>query len=370
MVKSVHFQVFKAYKMKIVNTIMKSVFANYAKKHWPELDWIVIGNQSDFEEKEFDLKKDFKIISDIIVEYEVWIIHRLFTEFAPLIMSFRKANKTVIIQTWGPDYLRGTGKYPIDKLEPLTRQWWIQQYHHTGFKKVWRELIVWKRWQRQIQQCLQLANSVHFCLPTETTGSLKIIESNLRFVYEPMSGSCSKRASIANTRKVLLGNSGDPTNNHLDALHALSHNCPDLENVLIPLSYAAPPGYAEIVEAEAQKLFGKSRVVILKDFLKPSEYNDVIQDYGTVMLYHIRQQAVGNFLIALEAGNNIILNRNGLLQKYALLNGIDLSQMVLEQPRYTAAHRAHLLSIFSRESTEEFLAEVKRFALLKHVTPK
>ena len=309
---------------------MKGVFSSYAKEQFREERWLAMvdSRSSRRELDEYNAVADMEVLEDIILAYDVWIIHRLYLEFEPLIKKAKSRGVKVVIQTWGPDYMHVTAQYPLDVLLPKSKLWWEGYYSHSGLRKLYREWIVWPRKAKRIRKVLSMADSVHFCLPSETTGVSGIHESpNCRFSYTPAPSDIISPSSTPSEDWVILGNSGDPTNNHLDALHKLKERFVPVERLLIPFSYAAPAGYLETVHQEDVELFGAERVEVLSDFLQPDEYITKIAPFGTLMLYHKRQQAVGSFLLALQQGKTILLHSEGKLNQWLLSDfGLDFGE--------------------------------------------
>lgn len=106
--------------------------------------------------------------------------------------------------------------------------------------------------------------------------------------------------------KILLGNSADPSNNHIsiiDLLHGL-----DLDyEVIVPLSYSGSEEYKNYVLSYGKQLLGE-RFVPLTKFLSQDEYLDLLLQVDVAIMNHYRQQAVGNIRILLAAGKKVYLN--------------------------------------------------------------
>ena len=339
---------------------MKTVFSSYSKKQFHGERWLTIVATSESSKPELDeynVEADIRSLEAVILTYDVWIIHRLYTEFETLIRKAKSKGVKVVIQTWGPDYLPVTAHYPIDVLLPKSRLWWENFTSHRNMRKLYREWIVWPIKAMKIKRMLSMADSVHFCLPSETTGVKGIHESpNCRFNYTPQPSEVESSSFRPSEDWVILGNSGDPTNNHLDALHELKEKSIPIERLLIPLSYAAPLGYLETVRHEAITLFGAEKVEVLSDFLKPDEYASKISSFGTLVLYHKRQQAVGNFLLALQQRKKILLHSEGKLNQWLVSDfGLDLGEPKWGSTQITNVTSELILKYFSNEMSKHFI---------------
>lgn len=108
-------------------------------------------------------------------------------------------------------------------------------------------------------------------------------------------------------RDILIGNSATPSNNHLDLFAQLARR-DDLSGrtLVVPLSYG-DPAYADVVAKAGQDMFGPM-FMPLRRYLPRREYLQVVGSCGTVVMNHVRQQAVGNLLIAGLAGARLFLN--------------------------------------------------------------
>lgn len=107
-----------------------------------------------------------------------------------------------------------------------------------------------------------------------------------------------------NHNRILLGNSGASTNNHIEALQYL-HKIKYGGEIFCPLSYNASENYLMNVCLFGDKLFG-SRFIPLKNFMPLNEYQEIINSCGVIWMNHKRQQAAGNLLFLFMAQKIII----------------------------------------------------------------
>jgi dTDP-N-acetylfucosamine:lipid II N-acetylfucosaminyltransferase len=114
---------------------------------------------------------------------------------------------------------------------------------------------------------------------------------------------------------ILIGNSADPSNNHLDIFYKLSKL--DLQNkkVYVPLSYGGNENYKLKVIEIGTQLFG-DKFHPLTDFMSLVDYNNILLSCGTLIFNHIRQQGVGNIIIMGHLGAKIFLNKKSPVYKY------------------------------------------------------
>ena len=110
-----------------------------------------------------------------------------------------------------------------------------------------------------------------------------------------------------NLDRLLLGNSGDPTNNHMEALRHLD-KIKFKGEIICALSYGGSKRYVEHVIELGTKLFG-ARFIALKTFMPLKEYQDIINSCGMIWMNHKRQQAAGNLLVSFLSNKIIIMDQ-------------------------------------------------------------
>jgi hypothetical protein len=104
---------------------------------------------------------------------------------------------------------------------------------------------------------------------------------------------------------ILVGNSADPTNNHLEIFEKL-HQYRD-ENVMIycPLSYG-PTEYAERMAKLGKEMFGDKFIPLL-DFMPFEKYLELLGQIDIAVFAHRRQQAMGNTITLLGLGKKVAM---------------------------------------------------------------
>lgn len=105
---------------------------------------------------------------------------------------------------------------------------------------------------------------------------------------------------------IQVGNSANPTNNHIDLYELISKlNLHDTK-IYSFLSYSGSQGYIENVKKYGEKLFGNNYIAIT-DFLPLHEYKNIVRRCNNVVMGHERQQAMGNIYTAIWAGCKVYL---------------------------------------------------------------
>lgn len=117
---------------------------------------------------------------------------------------------------------------------------------------------------------------------------------------------------------ILLGNSASYTNNHLDAFDSLSVLDLNGKKIITPLSYG-DMDYRNLIVSEGHKNFGDTFVPLI-DFMPIDEYIAVLQSCSIVVMNHLRQQALGNIVIALYLGAKVFLDKRNPIYQFFIKN--------------------------------------------------
>lgn len=159
---------------------------------------------------------------------------------------------------------------------------------------------------------------------------------------------------------ILLGNSDTITNNHFEAIDALSGLDLSGRRVLCPLSYEKG-AYARDVAFYGTERLGKAFRPLL-DFLPRTEYNRLLTGVGYAVMNHNRSQALGNITALLNAGTKVFMSRDSTLYRFLSGSGFsistteDLKQGSCFSPlseEQTSKNRSLLLKHFGREAQKE-----------------
>lgn len=164
---------------------------------------------------------------------------------------------------------------------------------------------------------------------------------------------------------VIIGNSGDATNNHLDVLQLLKKNNCTIEGlVIIPLSYGCDNKYADKVYNFANDIY-PNKVNALRQFMPLNEYLDLISNCRIAIYAHKRQQASDNIFLQLMYGAKVYMSEDSLAFHYLKRIGLkifslerDLSSFKEDISDEDILINRQILS--SRYSTSKLLDRVKK----------
>ena len=104
---------------------------------------------------------------------------------------------------------------------------------------------------------------------------------------------------------ILVGNSADPSNNHIASLEKLLPYKEDEIRIFVPLSYG-DQGHAKKVIETGKAWFG-DKFVPLTSFMALDDYLKFLKRIDIAMFNHKRQQAMGNTINLLGMGKTVYL---------------------------------------------------------------
>lgn len=107
---------------------------------------------------------------------------------------------------------------------------------------------------------------------------------------------------------VLIGNSGDPSNEHLTILKMLEQYKEENIRLFVPLSYGATEAYKNEVIEYGKKIYG-DKFMPITIYMPYSQYMEFLHMIDVMVCFHNRQQAIGNILQLLELGRKVFIRR-------------------------------------------------------------
>lgn len=110
---------------------------------------------------------------------------------------------------------------------------------------------------------------------------------------------------------ILLGNSGDPSNRHLDALVKIKQRLGDHVRIIIPMGYPVNnQSYIRQVQQQAVKLFAEEAIDILTEPLSFEDYLALLVKCDTGYFNFERQQGIGTICLLTQLNIPVILCRH------------------------------------------------------------
>jgi dTDP-N-acetylfucosamine:lipid II N-acetylfucosaminyltransferase len=158
----------------------------------------------------------------------------------------------------------------------------------------------------------------------------KTLKKYAKFIYSP--GYLSNIVSVTKPQEdfiyikglrnqnILVGNSTDPSNNHIEAYKQILNNELDPNSVSSVLSYGNYPEYMNEVVDFGTKSFGE-KFKPITHYMNYSEYLSFLESIDFVIFNHSRQEAMGVTIQLLSLGKPIFFNPNSPAYKSFVRRG-------------------------------------------------
>ena len=163
------------------------------------------------------------------------------------------------------------------------------------------------------------------------------------------------------TKNILVGNSADPSNNHLEILERLLPYKDEDVKIYVPLSYGDQVHAGKVIE-QGKAWFGE-KLVPLTGFMPYEKYIEFLKTIDISVFNHRRQQAMGNTITLLGMGKTVFM-RSDVSQWSFLRNlGIEVcdfegfSPEILEQEK-SKKNSSIVGSCFSKETLLKQYSEI------------
>jgi dTDP-N-acetylfucosamine:lipid II N-acetylfucosaminyltransferase len=140
---------------------------------------------------------------------------------------------------------------------------------------------------------------------------------------------CEKKREKTSLLKILLGNSADPANCHIDALHWLACNSSAIQEIIIPFSYGSKPWRPNYRNEICAKIPSRlqSRVTFLDDYMSYDKYLNLLNTVDVAVMPHHRQQGMGNLIQLANKKSTIYLNQNNNAYSYFAAIGVQVNKI-------------------------------------------
>ena len=105
--------------------------------------------------------------------------------------------------------------------------------------------------------------------------------------------------------RILIGNSGDPSNNHLEIFEILKNHAASVSKIITPLSYGKL-SYIQKIKKHGYELFGE-KFQPLDNLIEFGDYHKLLKSVDIAFFNHKRQQAMGTTITLLSLGKTIYI---------------------------------------------------------------
>ena len=127
---------------------------------------------------------------------------------------------------------------------------------------------------------------------------------------DPALNTMASEPRDAESLTILVGNSGDRSNEHVAALRAIHQQFGDSVNVVVPMGYPDNnDAYINEVSAAGAALFSAGHLQVLRDRLAFDDYLALLRRCDLGYFLFPRQQGIGTLCLLIQAGIPCVLNR-------------------------------------------------------------
>lgn len=131
-----------------------------------------------------------------------------------------------------------------------------------------------------------------------------------------------RRTINLNSNNILIGNSANEWNNHLDIFSELKNYKDCFDKIILPISYPKEKkAYREILIHEGKKLF-ENKLIPLIEFIPLQEYEEYLYSCKCAVFNHHRQAAGGSVGFSIAIGMKVFINPKSELYNHFINYGL------------------------------------------------
>ncbi len=220
------------------------------------------------------------------------------------------------------------------KYRLITNSFSFWLFHKTLKKKLWLpkrlNTILKSNFYTTFYQAAEKIDFVIPVVPDEYAfiNKLKIEPTLSTFSYGTLEDLLKDTVveNVLQSKNILIGNSADPSNNHLDVFSKIANYNFGDRKLIVPLSYGGTTEYKERVISKGRELFGDNFEPLL-DFMTLENYNEILSSCGFIIFNHVRQQGVGNIVASGYLGAKLFLNSKSTVLHYLSRKGMQLYEI-------------------------------------------
>ncbi len=254
-------------------------------------------------------------------QYDLIVLHSLYPQFISIVNRAPKSVKFVWVG-WGFDYYRFIYKderalYLPETLalfERACQKQTLPQRLLQMLKQPYKKFLKMDEGSRikAIEKCRAFAPVLEEDYDlVKQAGIIKNLPPFIDWNYGSLEEHWVKGFTGARTDgdHILIGNSSDLENNHLDAFESLVKTEKGADQkVIVPLSYGDGQCIPEVLK-KGRTLFGDD-LQPLQNFMPIEDYIAIIKSCGFVIMNHKRQQGIGTIVLMLYLGAKVFLQED------------------------------------------------------------
>ena len=264
-------------------------------------------------------------------QYEKVFIH----QFSPLMYRWVATHefKELNWMVWGTDLYNLPG-IDFNFYEPLTRENYVRKDFSRGtflFKlKVWltNSMFRKKAYAKVNHVMTWMENEYSFA--KDHLSSLKaghqffFYENDVPYHKLDSFLEKSGTTEVRSIPRLIIGNSGTPTNNHLDSIKKLEEQKVHAD-LVIPVSYGDKK-YIQFLKKNIPAYSG-GKIEFVDRFMAFNEYVDFLMDSDGLVMNTLRPQGYGNIFMMLYLGKSVFLNHQNISLSDLRNNGIAVQDL-------------------------------------------
>lgn len=130
-----------------------------------------------------------------------------------------------------------------------------------------------------------------------------------------------------NDINILLGNSANKSNKHIEAIKLLDKYKHENIKIYVPLSYSGDKKYIEEVISIGKQIFGE-KFVPITEFITPDKYGEFLGSIDIAIFNNDRQQALGNIFCLAYLGSKIYMRSDTTMwEQFVNIDGYKFDSM-------------------------------------------
>tara|TARA_Y100001934_G_C12347053_1_gene773367 strand:+ start:81 stop:1226 length:1146 start_codon:yes stop_codon:yes gene_type:complete len=307
-------------------------------------------------------------IEDLIRESKVLVFHGLGPMHRAVFETYPEISNKIFV--WSVYGIEVYGLYKVKK-STFAPKTFFKFLFWPFLKEAVNDFLGRNRDQTASMKILKQADYVSILYQEEVDlyrkyELIKKEAKRIAFTYYPADFIIERDAPFVDGKNILLGNSASYSNNHLDAFHHLKkQNLDEIGQVICPLNYGDLQ-YAKLIAQEGKTVLGDQFDPLL-DFMALKDYQRLLQSCSIALMYHYRQQAVGNVLNLIYLGAKVYLSKKNSLYWFLKRIGIKVFSIEEDLVASNASAFAPLSESEMKDNRSKILKEISLDQVVKEL---